>query len=662
MNALTVSRPLPPQDAAKILLHATRFRRDADALRPWAQPAKKAVDYYENRQWAAADLARLAAEGRPAITINKIRPLVNLVMGYHINNRTDLQYLPGLDGTGLAEIASALTHTAKQVSEANQLPYIDSEVMLDGLLSGRGYWDIRMDFQTNSLGEAKIRAEDPFSTYLDSDADQYDVSKHNRISTSRMIAIEEVEFFYGTEAASRVGPFMRMGGVNSGLPTGYPYASDEISPLRRFALEEDGAAMNFYGDYFHDWIDPARKSIRLLDLQHYVLSKRWYFEDLETGATKAIPDGWNAQKVEKTLMWAREQGQPLIVTEKRVRRLRWTHMIGDVMVYDAWSPYETPTLVPFFPYFRRGVTQGFVEPLMDAQDEVNKRRSARLNILGRSSSTGWKFEKGSLDAQQKRNLEMFGSTPGVLVEYETRGGKLQGPEQINMQTTPASFAQIEKDANEDIKEIAGINDSALGQVDTSVLSGRAIERRQRQALVGLEGFISNHHRSKELVGRKLLELIQGHYTEQRIIRVTGAGRQQIQVVINQRTAQGIVNDVSLGSYSLVIDETPLSKSFLEAQFDELMKMKEIGMPVPDDFIIDASSIGRKEELKVALAQARVMEAQQAAAAAAAGAPAGEGGGPPGIQGSGPGGSRTGADGGSMPAGPEPGAPPPAPMG
>jgi len=85
------------------------------------------------------------------------------------------------------------------------------------------------------------------------------------------------------------------------------------------------------------------------------------------------------------------------------------------------------------------------------------------------------------------------------------------------------------------------------------------------------------------------------------------------MVINQHTAEGIINDVSLGKYGVLIDETTLSKQFLAAQFEELMKMKEIGMPVPDEFIIDASSVPRKEELRIALNQQRQIEQANAAA-------------------------------------------------
>lgn len=649
---LIARRPPPRQDVDRRDLHAARFQRAANAMRAWAETAKRCVDYFEDRQWSAADLMALKQQGRPALTLNKIKPMVNLVLGYHLNNRTDTTFLPGYDGQGTAEIAAALTHTFKQISEKNQRPYVDSEVFLDGILGGRGYWDWRLDFAQNMLGEVKVRANDPFATYLDPDANEYDLNSGNFVMTSRMVSLEEVEHFYGAAVANMVGPLLRAGGVSTGMPIGSLGYEDEITPWRRFGGEWDDPTAWGNGLYaFHEYIDAARKTVRLLDIQHYVLTKRWFFVDLDTGSQRAIPDFWDRDRIAKAMAWARHKGQPIVAMERPVRRVRWTHMIGDVIAYDDWSAYDTFTIIPFFPYWRRGMTKGMVESLLDPQDELNKRASAELNIIGRSSNGGWMVERGTLDPQQRENLERHGSRPGVIIEWDSKDGTRSKPEQISPAATPVAMDRLQKKAEDNIKQIAGINDSALGQVDQASMSGRAIEARQRQTIVGLEGFISNFHRSVELNGRKGLELIQGHYTEERVIQRIGPGRNPIQMVINQRTAAGVVNDVTLGDYAIAIDETPLAKSFLEGQWRELLEMKGLGMPIPDDWLIDASSVSRKEELKMQMAQMREMQAAQQAAAAAAGEAPGE------ARGPGPGGSKVGADGGSLPSGPEPGAPP-----
>lgn len=138
---------LQRQDQDLILLMAERHSRASAAMEPWANVAKTCIEFTEGKQWTAEQLEQLDSDGRPALTFNKIAPLVRLILGYHRNNRVDVRYLPGHDGTGTDEIAKALTHVGKYLSELNQEPYVDGEVMLDGIITGRGYYDARLDFE-----------------------------------------------------------------------------------------------------------------------------------------------------------------------------------------------------------------------------------------------------------------------------------------------------------------------------------------------------------------------------------------------------------------------------------------------------------------------------------------------------------------------------------
>ena len=651
----TPPKKLPRQRAETILLHAERFNYAADHHRDWAEPAKQAVQYYEGNQYTAADRAKLDSEGRPDITINKIKPLVNLVQGYFINNTTDIAYLPGHDGSGTQRLADALTHTSKQISQISHLPWVDSQVFMDGLLTGRGYFDFRLDFHPNDFGQGVWTAGDPFATYLDPDGDDYDPEKWNWIFESRWISIDEVEAVWGRRIHELIKPLAN-GHSFSDVPSHLYDGEEEITPWRSFGGEEDSSrGWRAFSDSLFDWVDTARKNIRLIDTQHYVYVHRWLFVDLETGYRREIPEHWSRERINRVLAYAVSNGDPVTVVRRMVRKVRWTQMIGDILVYDDWSPYSTFTKIPFFPYFRRGKTRGMVEDLISPQDEINKRRSARLNIIGRSSNGGWIYAEGSFNPQQKDNLEQFGSAPGAQIEYRVvrlPGGRVAPePKQIQPSIPPVAMAQLEEEAENDLVEISGINRSALGQIDT-VQSGRAIEARQRQAIVGLEGMIANWTMTKQIAGKKQLEVIQEHYREQRVVRViTDAGAPPDQVILNERTARGMMNNVSLGTYTVSVDQRPLSKTFLDAVFEEMMRMKEIGMPIPDEDIIDASSMPRKDQVKARMAEERRL---RWALAGAAGGGNGADGLPVPTAGGAP--TTRGGDGRNIPGGGEPGAP------
>lgn len=603
---------LPVQDWQQLLLHHERFHRDAEAHQKWAAVAKKCVDYFEGKQWSAADMAKLADEGRPVLTLNKIRALVNLVLGYHINNRTDRKTIPTNDGSGTAEMAEMMSHVLKSISDINQLKFVDSEVYLDGLLGGRGYWETTHDWYwtNNQLGECRVVAVDPFSVLLDADASDYDPngSTHTRITKTDWVSQDEVEAWYGERVLSAVSPMLGNGISTTSMSTNF-YEGEEISPARTFAQEEDGdMRWRTFRERSAEWVDVYRKTLRRVNIQHWVRCWRWAVVDLETGDRRWIPDNWTEDQRNKMVLWARQMNEPIALQKVRTRRLRWTHVIGDIIAFDRWSPYNRVTLTPFFPYFRRGATQGMVEPLIDVQDEINVRRSARLNIVMRSGNSGWKIHTGTLTPEEESRLEREGGRAGFVLKYNLKGN-LPQPEQITPQMSPVSIAELEHEAADDMLAIAGINRAALGQVDGTHISGKNLQMRQQSTVMGQEMFQQNWHRSVQLSGLGMVDVVQTHYREPRLLRVRGMNSANpIEVAINVRAAAGIINDVTVGKYAIQVDETSLSESFLATQFGEMLMLMEKGMPIPDDFLIDASSIGRKEELRAMVAQARAAQA------------------------------------------------------
>lgn len=609
-GSLTVFDPtaggLPAQKWDEIMLFHDRFYRDQDAQVRWAEPAKRGVDYFEGRQWTAANMAKLAREGRPILTINKLRPLVNLVMGYHLNNQVDRKALPTNDATGTADMARVLSHTLKNISDLNELRFVDAEVHLDGLLSGRGWWEVEMDYDENVFGECAIRAVDPFTVLPDCDGQEYSPTgpSHTRISKVDWVSVDEIEAWYGEAAANRIAPLAAYGVTQSAMPLSLPTEIEHVTPMRTFGMQDGRNSGRLFVERGAEWADTYRKLVRRLNIQHWVRTWRWAMLDLETGDRRWVPDDWNDDTRQKAQVWAAENNIPLALQRVRARRLRWTHIIGDTVVWDRWSPYDQPTLIPFFPYFRRGVTQGMVEPLLDVQDEINVRRAARLNIIMRAANSGWIVHKGALTPQERRNLENNGGRAGFVLEWDSKNNTQPEPRQISPQQSPVSIAELEHEAESDMQEIAGINRAALGQSEGANTSGRAVLARQQQTVIGLEMMRSNWQRSVRLSGNAMKANVQSFYTQPRLIRIVGQNQANpIEMMINVQAADGVINDVTQGRYSIAMDETSLTDAFLDAQFNELLTMMQQGLPIPPEFLVDASSVGRKEELRVAMAAA-----------------------------------------------------------
>lgn len=617
------------QDQDVIDLQIDRWDRAVSAHHDWQRMGKLCTDFVEGNQWDAADAAKLKEEGRAPITLNKINPLRRLLTGYFRQNLYDTRYLPGT--TGNDDSARAITHVAKQISEMNQGPWNEAEVFNDGLTSARGYFDLRIDYARNVFGEVKEAVLDPFSVYPDPEGADYDPESWGHVMISRWLSWESIQAIFGPKTAEMVDT---MGSASSRM--GMPQSGsgmEEIHPDRWFQLEtymNEGDTRFAYlpnrinGPF--DWIDKKRKLVRVVECQHFVYGQALHFVDPVTGDKKAVPETWDASRVRRAIEYWQFQGVQLDLMKAPLRRVRHTFTAADIVLYDDWSNDRTFTVIPYFPYFRRGKTRGFVEDLLDPQRELNKRRSVFLHIISTMANSGWTLEENSLTEESEQLIEEEGSRPGIILRHKM--GK-PAPVRILPGAPPMALERAEKMATSDLKEISGLNDSALGNLDR-VQSGRAIISRQRQAIVGAEEYFHNFSRTRELRARKKLELIQINYTEERLVRVRGDDNETqayVDMTINQPTPEGrVINNVAIGDYTIAIDEAPLSATFDDQEFDDIVTMvKELGVPIPPDIIVEASSVGKKRIIVDAL------RAQMG------GAP----GGPVGPMGASPGGSPAG---------------------
>lgn len=617
---------VPPQDLDTVELQLDRFYRARDGMMAWSLLATECVDFVEGRQITEEDRREMIEEGRPAIVLNKIRPLVSLVKGYFRQNRTQINHKPGSDGVGMQSVADALNAQSKQIDEMNESEWNAAQVFYDGIGGGRGYFDTRLDFENNVYGNIKEVDKDPFSVYVDPEAVAYNPKTWGYVQSGTWMSITDIEQCFGTAARELVD----FGGGTFGL---HPVRSDggltgmenDATPLRSFGLHED-QVRSFDAQYYgavqsyniFDHINKERRLVRVIECQHRQWTKGPFVIDLVTGDKRPIPMHWTRQRIAGLEEFARANNMPIAMADGTYKRIRWTVSAADRVLYDDWSLYRDFTITPYFPYFRRGVTRGMVEDLLDPQREINKRRSNMLHILTTMAHSGWMWEEGALEPEAEETLETEGARPGINLKYN-KG--YSAPERIMPGIPSRGHELAGTEANDDLKDIAGINDSALGQLDSAASSGRAVEARQRQAIVGLEEFFDNWDRTMEMKGRVRLNIIQDYYTEPRIIRYRGDdGKDQMTMINTQDAAGQVINNVAVGTYSIVLDKQPISATFKDAQFSEAMELRKEGIPIPDDLLVKMSSMPGKDIIIQRLDQARQLLEAQAAAAAGGGAP------------------------------------------
>lgn len=538
----------------------------------YVRKAAKCEDFFEGLQWSKEDLALMKAYKRPALTINKIMSTMSNVMGEQIFNRSDIAFRPR-DNGATEEVADALTKVFMQISDNNHLPWVRSDVFCDGIITSRGFFDVRLDFSDNQRGEVRITQLNPKNVLVDGDADDYDPDKWNDVVVTKWMSPDEIEVLYSKKDAEI---------LRKRPESMTPYGYDSIDQFGR----------DRFGDPVNNTYDSTpganSRSVRVIERQYRKLDRVDHFVDLTNGDTRPVPSDWDREQITEYL----DQNPDFTIQKKLIRRIRWTVVADNLVLHDDWSPYNHFTVVPFFPFFRRGRTLGLVENLIGPQELLNKTSSQELHIVNTSANSGWKVRSNSLKNMSVGELEQRGAQSGLVLELDA----MDAAEKIQPNQVPTGVERISYKAEEHIKTISGVSDYMQGFAREDV-SAKSVMANQQGGQANLAKVMDNMIRTDHMLARAVLDIVQEYYTEERLIHITTdklMARTE-QMVVNEITPEGaIARDLTLGEYSVVVTHQPERQLMEESQFEQAMRLRtEAGIPISDRRIIEASRLKDK---------------------------------------------------------------------
>lgn len=549
--------------------------------------------YFAGDQWEPTVLDRLKQQRRPAITINKIISTMSTVMGEQIYNRSEIGFRPRKNA--LESTADTLSKVFKQISDVNQLDWKRSDMFADGIITSRGFLDIRIAFDESMQGNVVYDLINPKNVVIDPDAEQYDPDTWNDLFVSKWLTWADIAVLYNAQDAE-----MLKGRGNSALDSGFDiidYKRDTFGGL---------PYAPWYGSMWQE--ADVLRNIRVLERQYKQLDKQKHFVSIETGDTRPIPKEWDDNKI---ALFVQRFGFGVI--DKLVKRIRWTVTADNVVLHDDWSPYKHFTVVPYFPYFRHGETIGLVENLLGPQDVLNKVTSQELHVVNTTANSGWKVARGALTNMSIEELEQRGAETGLVIEVN--GDVSKAVEKIQPNQVPQGLDRISFKAEDHIKGISGVSDSMQG-FDREDVAAKAIQAKRQAGSTNIAKPLDSLIRTDYFIARNTLDLVQEFYTEERILAITTdrtMGESE-QFVINQVNDAGeILNDLTLGEYDVVISSVPLRETLEDSQFEQASAMREMGIAIPDSVMIENSRLRDKKQIIEQMDQAQNSpQAQQAA--------------------------------------------------
>jgi len=331
----------------------------------------------------------------------------------------------------------------------------------------------------------------------------------------------------------------------------------------------------------------------------------FYYRDYRT--QKMLVDS----KTGETMEWRQENNKEglkeflrrfpqVTVVEQEIPTVRVAIIVQGKVMYDGPNPmgidsypfvpvlgYYTPQM-PYFPWRIQGVVRG----LRDAQFLYNRRRVIELDILESQITSGFKYKENAL--VNPKDIFLQGQGRGLALKEEAQ---MSDVEQIVPPQIPPSMIQLSELLAKEVSEISGVNEELLGSaIDDK--AGILSMLRQGAGLTTLQSLFDQLDRSQKLLGKIIIDLIQVNFTPGKIQKIL-EGQQPTPQFYNK----------AFGKYDAVVEEGLNTSTQKQMNFAQLLQLKEVGVPIPDDQLLEAATIQNKKKLIEAV-QAQQQQAQQ----------------------------------------------------
>jgi len=401
---------LNAQEKDKLLKRMRRYYRiGLRTNRDWIKRAKQGYAFYFGDQWDAADRRKCESENRPALTVNKIFPVINTVSGIKRKNKQDFKVYP-FKGSN-QNWAQVYTTLLKDTADDAESEWETAAMFDDGIISGKGWVGLDVDYSEDPLqGDLTLERLSPFEVLEDGRDKHYNLNKGAEfvIRLKRMTKQELQDEF----------PDVKLDNVSYddlaeayGLPDASTVETEDYPEEEAYFAEHEGEG------------DEEEESRKLWVKQCWWKSKE-YFNLLINTTTDEVRRVTDKDGIEYAKYLVDTYPDKYDFLEhQRVNNMHVTTWIGNKLLDHRDDPLQGCCkfpLVRFCAYYMEGFNIGMVDNLVDPQQEHNKRRSQVLHHLNSTANSGWIGDDDALADWSV--LEDFGSKPGIIIKK--RPGKV----------------------------------------------------------------------------------------------------------------------------------------------------------------------------------------------------------------------------------------------
>lgn len=517
--------------------------------------------------------ANLPANRRRQFNFNRIRRVINMISGHQRRNRKSTIVVPVENGD--SQTADQFTKVLMWVHNQEGVLETISESFHGALVTGMNLLQVWVDYRNDPIS-GNIRVDncsynsfliDPFFRKADL-SDCNAIWKRSYLTKRECISLlpdmaQEIAGLEGLDA--RDGKFQF-------LPESYNYGMKNLLTYDEF----------YYRDY--------RKQRILVDTQ--------------TGETLE----WRSDNEDGLRTFL--QVYPQITTvEQDIPTVRLAIVVQGKVMYDGPNPLgiDSYPFVPVFAYYNPQMPyfpwriQGVVRGLRDSQYLYNRRKAIELDILESQINSGWIYKENAL--VNPKDVFLSGQGRGLALKEEANMSDVQ---QIVPPAIPPSTIELSNILAREIQEISGVNEELLGSaIDDK--AGILSILRQGAGLTTLQSLFDQLDYAQKLLGKLCIDIIQANFTPGKIKKI----------LENEEPTAQFYNK-AFGVYNAVVEEGLNTSTQRQMMFAQLLQLKQIGVPIPDESLLEACTLQNKNKLieKITENQAKqqeVMALQQQAA-------------------------------------------------
>lgn len=508
------------------------YKEDTEATDAWREQAEDDFACVAGEgQWTDADQAVMREQMRPAVTFNRLDPIIDAVSGAEVSNRQEVHYLPvELGDVAVNEI---LTSGAEWVRDQCQAEDEESDAFRDLAICGMGWTETRLSYDDDPSGEISIDRLDPIEMRWDSIANKRNLRDARRVGRVREVDIDDARaLFPDVEDSELDASWARDQGAPERVQVDYP------------RYEGAGAARND---------GESREKVTLVEYQYFEREPVW---EIRIDGFVLLPQTIEVDSDQRGVLLERLRALGESYREtRRTKKVYYRAILGaDILSNERLDPQEGGFRYKCITGKRDRNTNtwyGLVKGGKDPQRWANKWLSQVLHIINTNAKGGLMAEADAFPNWNQAAEDW--ANPQKIVKLNSgalTNGKVQQRQQAQY---PAGIAQLMEYAIVSIRECMGVNPELLGQVAREQAGVLEYQRRQAGMTI-LSNMFDALRLYRKMQGKLLLEMMMTHLADGRLIRVLGEDGEKYVPLL---APEGVTK------FDVKVDEAPSSPNLKE---------------------------------------------------------------------------------------------------